>query len=472
MSRLRGALERYIRMRQGLGYKYSSPARRLSDFVGFMEARSAKTITVALATEWVTQIGSQPTWAISLTDVRCFAQHVAHFDPLTEVPPADAVPTARRAKPYIYSDAEIEALLAAALALPPANALRRWTYHCVFGLIAVAAQRHSEVLNLCRDDVDLDQGVLTIRQSKFGKSRLVPLHATTVAVLRDYSARRDARFTPPRRPYFFVAEEGGRLLHQYVHRVFWRLSRQNRGCYSAGRPSLLSGGRFSPRPRRAQNRDASSRSVSRPPGPAFRLLVNILCQRHFIELSRRGYGEDRRVVHAAPPFLPVRRHNADCHALHAAGGIRHLRIPGRNGEPANDGIMSGGKHGGGAVRRPRAIGFEYAGKAGAFRMILAMADGITAAIGKGGDDFPGGQAGWAEPAGREGGAGTNCGEDRADECKPQSGLPGRQGWRRRVPRVAGQTVSPLVISLVDAGTRGFIPCPSERPPKKSRRARE
>lgn len=226
MSRLRRALERYVGMRQGLGYKYDSPARRLSDFVSFMEARGAETITVALAMEWVTKIGRQPTWAIRLTDVRCFAQHLAHFDPLTEVPPTDLVPAGRRAMPYIYSDAEIEALVAAALALPPANALRRWTYHCLFGLIAVAGLRHSEALNLHCDDVDLDQGVLTIRESKFGKSRLVPLHATTISVLRDYSARRDAHLAPPRSPYFFVAEQGGRLLHQYVHRVFWRLSRQ------------------------------------------------------------------------------------------------------------------------------------------------------------------------------------------------------------------------------------------------------
>jgi integrase/recombinase XerD len=127
---------------------------------------------------------------------------------------------------HIYSDAEIAALLVAALELPPANALRRWTYHCLFGLIAVAGLRHSEALNLCRDDVDLDQGVLTIRQSKFGKSRLVPLHPTTIAVLRDYSARRDAHLAPPRSLYFFVTEQGGHLLHQYVHRVFWRLSRQ------------------------------------------------------------------------------------------------------------------------------------------------------------------------------------------------------------------------------------------------------
>ncbi|MDX8450475.1 tyrosine-type recombinase/integrase [Mesorhizobium captivum] len=226
MSRLRTALERYVGMRQGLGYKYHGPAQRLSDFVTFMEARGAETITTALAMEWVTLIGRQPSWSIRLTDVRCFAQHLTHFDTLTEVPPQDAVPPARRAKPYIYTDTEITALLAAALSLPPANALRRWTYHCLFGLIAVAGLRHSEALGLRRDDVDLDQGVLTVRESKFGKSRLVPLHATTVAVLSDYARRRDAHLGAPRSPCFFVAEQGGRLLHQYVHRVFWQLSRQ------------------------------------------------------------------------------------------------------------------------------------------------------------------------------------------------------------------------------------------------------
>ncbi|AZO50286.1 MAG: integrase [Mesorhizobium sp.] len=226
MSRLRTALERYVGMRQGLGYKYHGPARRLSDFVTFMEACGAETVTTALAMKWVTLIGRQPSWSIRLTDVRCFAQHLAHFDPLTEVPPQDAVSPARRAKPYIYTDAEITALLAAALSLPPANALRRWTYHCLFGFIAVAGLRHSEALDLLRDDVDLDQGILTIRETKFGKSRLVPLHATTVAVLSDYAARRDAHLVAPRSPYFFVAEQGGRLLHQYVHRVCWQLSRQ------------------------------------------------------------------------------------------------------------------------------------------------------------------------------------------------------------------------------------------------------
>jgi len=125
MSQLRTALERYIGMRQGLGYKYDGPAKRLSEFVAFMEARGAATITGDLAMEWVTSMGRQPSWSIRLADVRCFAQHLSHFDPLTEVPPSDAVPPARRTKPYIYSEIEIQALLAAALSLPPANALRR-----------------------------------------------------------------------------------------------------------------------------------------------------------------------------------------------------------------------------------------------------------------------------------------------------------------------------------------------------------
>jgi integrase len=86
--------------------------------------------------------------------------------------------------------------------------------------------RIGEALALKRQDVDLEQGILTIRGAKFGKSRLVPLHLTTRAILRRYARERDTHLDPPRSDYFFVAEQGGRLLLQYVHRVFWRLSRQ------------------------------------------------------------------------------------------------------------------------------------------------------------------------------------------------------------------------------------------------------
>jgi len=227
MIGLRSALDRYLSMRQGLGYKYQQQARRLADFVSFMEKRKAVTITTKLAMTWATLPPDRhASWTLRLTDVRGFARHIANIDPQTEVPPAGILPRPKRAKPYIYSDAEVEALLAAALVLPPAGGLRRWTYHCLFGIIAATGMRLSEAIGLQREDTDLIEGVLTIRQTKFGKSRLIPLHPSTSAALRSYAERRDAHLGSRCGPHFFVAERGGRLLHQYVHRVFWRLSRE------------------------------------------------------------------------------------------------------------------------------------------------------------------------------------------------------------------------------------------------------
>src|SRR5499427_3125358 len=227
MTDLRSALERYLTMRKGLGYRYEHQSQRLADFIVFMEKNKATTITTKLAMEWATLPPDRhATWALRLTDVRGFARHVANIEPKTEVPPADMLPGLKRAKPYVYSDAEIDALLAAALALPPEDGLRRWTYHTLFGLIAVTGMRISEAMGLERDDVDLGAGVLTVRLTKFGKSRLLPLHPTTCAALRRYADRRDARFGLRCGSTFFVAERGGRLLHHQVYRVFWRLSRE------------------------------------------------------------------------------------------------------------------------------------------------------------------------------------------------------------------------------------------------------
>jgi len=227
MTDLRSALEKYLSMRKGLGYKYQHQTRRLADFVTFMERRKAKTITTKLAMEWATLPPDRhASWALRLTDVRGFARRVSNLDPRTEVPPVGVLPGWKRAKPYVYSDAQIGALLAAALALPPEDGLRRWTYHTLFGLIVVTGMRLSEAMGLERDDVDLDKGVLTVRLTKFGKSRFVPLHPTTSGALRSYANQRDTHLGSRCGATFFVAEQGGRLLHQYVHRVFWRLSRE------------------------------------------------------------------------------------------------------------------------------------------------------------------------------------------------------------------------------------------------------
>ncbi len=227
MTDLRSALGQYLTIRKSLGYKYERQTRDLADFVVFMENRKAMTITTKLAMEWATLPRDRhASWILRLTVVRGFARHVASFDPRTEVPPDGILPRWQRPAPYVYSDAEINALLRAALTLLPEDGLGRWTYHTLFGLFAVTGMRLSEAIGLERDDVDLNTGVLTVRRAKFGKSRLVPLHPTTCAALRSYAHRRDARLGSRCGSTFFVAERGGRLLPEYVHRVFWRVSRE------------------------------------------------------------------------------------------------------------------------------------------------------------------------------------------------------------------------------------------------------
>lgn len=227
MRSLRSALQEYLTMRHDMGFKFHNQEKRLRRFVAFMEERSAPVITYKLAVEWATQPADRhASWTLRLTDVRGFARYLRSVGVRAEIPPAGILPGLVRSKPYIYTEAEIRRLLVAALALPPRDALRRWTYYTLFGLLAVTGLRISEALSLRRADVDFKEGVLTIRSTKFGKSRLVPLHPTTRCILAQYAKRRDSHLPHPRSPFFFVAERGGKLLLQYVYSVFWRLSRQ------------------------------------------------------------------------------------------------------------------------------------------------------------------------------------------------------------------------------------------------------
>jgi integrase len=227
MSALQIAVAEYVALRRSLGFKFFGPEQRLKGFVRFMAQRKATVITYHLALEWATQPPEKrASWALRFSDVRGLSQYLRSREPRTAVLPTRVLPYSKRTKPYLYSDAEIGQLLAAALALPPAKALRRWTYHCLFGLLIVTGLRIGEAMALKRTDVDLEQGILRIEGAKFGKARLVPLHPTTCAMLRRYAKQRDEHLGSPRSPYFLVAEQGGRLLHQYVYRVFWRLSRQ------------------------------------------------------------------------------------------------------------------------------------------------------------------------------------------------------------------------------------------------------
>ena len=193
MTTLRTSVQDYLAMRRGLDFKLRDAGVGLLNFVSFMERKRTAHITTDLALEWAQKPKAvlPVEWARRLSWVRGFARYRSASDHRTEIPPMGLLPYRhQRARPYIYSEQEIERLLAAARALPPAGGLRGWTYHCLFGLLGVSGLGISEALNLQLDDIDLRQNVLTIQKTKFGKSRLVPLHPSTQKVLSDYLQQR------------------------------------------------------------------------------------------------------------------------------------------------------------------------------------------------------------------------------------------------------------------------------------------
>jgi integrase len=229
MTPLRKAVHDYLVLRRSLGFKLHKAGKALPAFITFMEQQRASVITSQLALTWAQQPTTvQPAeWAYRLSMVRGFARHRSATDPRTEIPPGLLPYRPKRARPYIYSDEEIRRLLRAALALSGHRELRRWTYYCLFGLLSVSGLRISEARDLELQDVDLRAGVLTIRGAKFGKSRLIPLHASTRRVLADYLARRGRRWAGRSvSSYVFVSSRGNRLDGGDIHRTFYTLSRQ------------------------------------------------------------------------------------------------------------------------------------------------------------------------------------------------------------------------------------------------------
>lgn len=229
MSELRQALDEYIAVRRGLGFDLRLPACLLRNFVSFVEANEATFITTALAVRWAKQPrDAQPaTWASRLGMVRRFANWRSVTDPRTEVPPEGLLPYRySRNPPYIYSDDEIERLIGAASDLPSFKGLRASSFSTLFGLLSVTGMRVSEALMLDGEDVDLEQGILSIRRTKFGKSRLVPVHSSTRDVLKRYDERRARVFPRPATPAFFLSERGTRITDWSAQYTFAKISQQ------------------------------------------------------------------------------------------------------------------------------------------------------------------------------------------------------------------------------------------------------
>lgn len=229
MNRLEQALNDYLRIRRSLGYRLREPEGLLRNFVAFLQAERAPYITRQLALRWATQPAkAQPaTWAGRLGIIRRFAIWHSATEPHTEIPPAGLLPHRYgRKPPHIYSDEEIETLLRLTQQLPSPKGLRARSYTTLFGLLVATGMRVNEALGLDRPDVDLKLGILHIRRTKFGKSRYVPVHPSTVEALKKYAEVRDRLFSAPLIPAFFISEKGNRITEWIARYTFAKLSQR------------------------------------------------------------------------------------------------------------------------------------------------------------------------------------------------------------------------------------------------------
>ncbi len=221
MSTLAGQLDDYLRLRRGLGFQLGQHGSVLPGFVAYAAASGAETVTVELAVTWARlPAGIKPITAdFRLSAVRGFARYLHAIDPANEVPPPGllGVPR-RRPTPCIYTPGQIAEILRATQRLQPP--LRPATYRTLLGLLAATGMRLGEATALTRADVDLAEGMLTLRHAKFDRMRLVPLHPSVTAALRAYAATRDRLCPTPRVDRFFVSVTGRALRRGEADQVF------------------------------------------------------------------------------------------------------------------------------------------------------------------------------------------------------------------------------------------------------------
>jgi len=241
VSALARAAGDYLALRHSLGHKLADAERLLPRFIGWLDREGIQVVTVEAALAWAQRPDADPgstVWARRLTVARGFARHMAGIDPCTEIPPAGLIGyRQRRRPPFIFSDADITAVMAQARAIRwPLPAL---THETLIGLLAATGMRVGEALRLDRADIDWTGGLLLIRESKFTKSRQVALHPSALDALARYSRRRDELQPASRTPAVFVSMRGTRLIYAVVQEVFRNCCRASGvGSGSAARPRI------------------------------------------------------------------------------------------------------------------------------------------------------------------------------------------------------------------------------------------
>ena len=218
----------YVAYRRSLGFRLTGEAGQLRRFARYVEATGhTGPLTVGVCLRWIQQAGSPNSRHRRFATVRAFCKYVALFEPRTETPSrAPGEFKCRRPVPHIYSPGEVTELLRACEVLRPVDGLRPRTYRTLFGMLAATGLRVSEALHLQRRDVDLDRGVLTVRDTKFRKSRIVPVHPSTRDALRQYALVRDRYCPAPHAAAFFLSESGSALAYPTVRGTFQMLRRR------------------------------------------------------------------------------------------------------------------------------------------------------------------------------------------------------------------------------------------------------
>lgn len=217
-------VEAYLSFRRSLGFRLKIEGGMLRQFAAFADSRGYRgPLTTELMLSWASATMSPDRMyaARRLEVVRCLARHLAATEPGTEIPARGLLgPAHRRTTPHIYTQAEVNSLIAMAGRLDPPGGLRPRTYQTLIGLLTATGLRISEALRLGRVDADLTQGLLIIRQTKFRKTRLVPLHATTSAALQTYVDARHRAVPMPVCDRFFIRESGAPLAYSTVRQTF------------------------------------------------------------------------------------------------------------------------------------------------------------------------------------------------------------------------------------------------------------
>jgi integrase/recombinase XerD len=226
VSALEQAMTDYLDLRHSLGHAVADVGRLLPSFVAYLDEHGLGTVTVTAALDWAQPSPTSNGTSIGprrMTAARGFARYLAGIDENTEVPPPGLMSSRQRwRRPFIYSPADIEAVMRKARTTI-ASPLRAATYDTLIGLLAATGLRIGEAINLDRSDIDWDQAVLLIRESKFGKSRLVPLHPSAMRALAEYAHLREELQSQPKAPSFFVSLTRNRLIYAVVSTTFRRL---------------------------------------------------------------------------------------------------------------------------------------------------------------------------------------------------------------------------------------------------------